>query len=62
MEEKIEKMKDCFAYYCKGSYCTCLALSTMICESKQCPFYKTLTEYEKGGVTRWGNQLMVKGN
>lgn len=33
--------KDCFAYIEMGKHAKCSALDEMVCEKKECSFYKT---------------------
>lgn len=36
--------QDCFSYVISRNECTCL--KTLLCRSKECPFYKTRKKFE----------------
>lgn len=40
-------MNNCFAYYTKGTSHFCFALSEILCDYKECPFFKTKEQCEE---------------
>lgn len=41
-------LKNCFAYLTKSNgMCACSVLTDMVCECKNCSFFKTKEQYEK---------------
>lgn len=40
--------KDCFAYVHRGVRPVCSVLTEMMCNYKNCPFYKTHAQYKIG--------------
>lgn len=39
-------MNNCFAYSTKGTSHFCFALSEILCDDKECPFFKTKEQLE----------------
>ena len=53
--------EDCFAFKTfRNGIKTCAVLKELLCKQKECPFYKTTEEYEKGFANLNFKDIKVK--
>lgn len=65
MEEMKKKAsmihEDCFAFKRRSNGSkTCFVLTEMICKKRNCPFYKTVEQYEEGFMDEMYDYEMIK--